>query len=467
MAYLYRFRSAEHLLDKYQELEKQEIYLAPPDELNDPMEGYKDVYWLGDPVLWRNFLRHYVFCLAEAIGYTRIGLVDTDDLPFIPVQLGRNTLPDGYAADIETATTAFLRSEPAVSFVETLSELQIPLRREGVVYFLAQIHLCALRVVLATLEARGYLRPGTDLNIPDDIDRAVVKVFKTMRDNASTITPEFKEHFPDAAGRALEQTQLEVLFNARAEGFPRRRAFFVFEFPKYYVDTALRDMIHPPWFTACFAGTCTDASMWGTYGNAHTGAALMLDVGALESAEIELETPIGVGPKIIRGKTQHRFQRADYTNKAPELDFFKFLGQLPEAQIQSEWLLDENGEKSERLSAIFTNNLDGWREELSRITNVGATTKLRDWKHEDEYRIVWSTNIKTEKIDRKMRYEFSALAGIVFGMSMSVDDKISIMEIIETKCKAAKRTDFKFLEAFYNRRSGQMDVLPVILSPRR
>lgn len=39
---LYRFRGADALLDKYQELENQTIYFASPDELNDPMEGFRD-----------------------------------------------------------------------------------------------------------------------------------------------------------------------------------------------------------------------------------------------------------------------------------------------------------------------------------------------------------------------------------------------------------------------------------------
>ena len=38
---IYRYRSIKSLLD-FKELENQEIYLARPEEFNDPMEG---VYW--------------------------------------------------------------------------------------------------------------------------------------------------------------------------------------------------------------------------------------------------------------------------------------------------------------------------------------------------------------------------------------------------------------------------------------
>src|SRR5258706_3435777 len=62
---LYRFRPAGAVLDKYEELARQEIYFSPPEELNDPMEGYKDVFWLGDRIIWRNLLRHYLLCLLK------------------------------------------------------------------------------------------------------------------------------------------------------------------------------------------------------------------------------------------------------------------------------------------------------------------------------------------------------------------------------------------------------------------
>ena len=63
MAEFFRFRSADALLEKYQELERQTIYFATPEELNDPMEGFRDIVWKGDKIVWTNFFKHYVFCL--------------------------------------------------------------------------------------------------------------------------------------------------------------------------------------------------------------------------------------------------------------------------------------------------------------------------------------------------------------------------------------------------------------------
>ena len=63
--HLYRYRSVKQLLGEFQELEKQEIYFCPPRDLNDPMEGFMDLYWSGDEIVWRNLLKHYILCLLH------------------------------------------------------------------------------------------------------------------------------------------------------------------------------------------------------------------------------------------------------------------------------------------------------------------------------------------------------------------------------------------------------------------
>ena len=53
---VYRFRSMKYLLgDKYQELKKQEIYFPRLEQLNDPMEGFRDIFWRGDKIVWEIF----------------------------------------------------------------------------------------------------------------------------------------------------------------------------------------------------------------------------------------------------------------------------------------------------------------------------------------------------------------------------------------------------------------------------
>ena len=50
MAQLYRLRSMARLFGESQELEKQTIYFASAEKLNDPMEGFRDIFWQGDRI---------------------------------------------------------------------------------------------------------------------------------------------------------------------------------------------------------------------------------------------------------------------------------------------------------------------------------------------------------------------------------------------------------------------------------
>src|ERR1700691_3854345 len=66
MPEFYRFRDVNTLLGDRQELEKQSIFFASPKQLNDPQEGFRDIFWHGDHIIWNNLFRHYLICLTHA-----------------------------------------------------------------------------------------------------------------------------------------------------------------------------------------------------------------------------------------------------------------------------------------------------------------------------------------------------------------------------------------------------------------
>ncbi len=73
----YRLRSLDRLLgDKWQEndgksgeLAKQEIYFASPSELNDPMEGFSNIVFKGDKIVWHNFLNIILSVWRECLSF--------------------------------------------------------------------------------------------------------------------------------------------------------------------------------------------------------------------------------------------------------------------------------------------------------------------------------------------------------------------------------------------------------------
>lgn len=61
---LYRFRSMKYLLGEYNELEKEEIYFASLNELNDPLEGMLQIIWDGDEISWKGLINNYLFIMS-------------------------------------------------------------------------------------------------------------------------------------------------------------------------------------------------------------------------------------------------------------------------------------------------------------------------------------------------------------------------------------------------------------------
>lgn len=84
--FLYRFRTADALIGSRQELQNQEIYFSAPEQLNDPVEGFKDIFWTGDAVVWKNFLNHYLLCLEQiCVSFLLSGTEDKITGADIPV----------------------------------------------------------------------------------------------------------------------------------------------------------------------------------------------------------------------------------------------------------------------------------------------------------------------------------------------------------------------------------------------
>jgi hypothetical protein len=136
--HLYRFRSAKALLGDFQELDKQEIFFSSLDQLNDPMEGYKDVFWSGDVTVWRNLVRHYVYCLLNT--FYALQIEGADFKPKILENLVLSTpldLPDVPIVDIFNSISKAVLSEASVNKLIELLISSAPIRRPELASYLA------------------------------------------------------------------------------------------------------------------------------------------------------------------------------------------------------------------------------------------------------------------------------------------------------------------------------------------
>ena len=471
---LYRYRPIAALLGEHEELERQEIYLAAADEMNDPMEGYKDVFWQGDGVLWRNFFRHYLRCLSE----TMIELLLCDDAAAqtikIPVRTRDVDLPSQKAREtISKATATFLAHPIVASVLVHLAKVKVPLRRDAVRFYLWRVHPIAVRIVSAEFASRGFVPPPAE-EAPADRQEAatayLLKQVEDLADRGDSTTEEFEAVF-EMLTHNTDQIHLRFLHQSRAAPISSKKMFLGVQFVQRYLTETIDLLIHPGWFTACFSSNCTDASMWGTYAKGHTGAVLKFDAGPSDKPMMKLEgafsvaSSVGQAPSIIRGTHPLNLYRIEYADRAPEIDFFKFLGQLPRLEIENAWAVDDTGAKSDRLRDAYS-NLDQWRRELWDVVRRSATTKLSDWSHEQEYRLFHVDSLGLIERNRTLKYQFASLKGVVFGIGTTIEDKLKIIEILDRKCQAASRQDFEFLQARYNRRTGKIIVVPSLIDPR-
>ena len=89
-----------------------------------------------------------------------------------------------------------------------------------------------------------------------------------------------------------------------------------------------------------------------------------------------------------------------------------------------------------------------------------TATKLCDWRHEEEYRLMLTSVLGTfqEAKDRKLVYGFTDLEGLIFGIRTPLEDKVRIVNIIAKKCAEQGRKSFEFSQASYNAQSGKIEL---------
>lgn len=463
--YLYRFRSTHALLDGFQELQNQEIYFAPMEQLNDPMEGFKEVYWQGDEVVWKNLLKHYIYCLYMFYGAVCIAGTEHElSSNHIPVFQDKATMEIQKVSGIyPKICDDFLRNETIKLLINDLAHKARKIKRSELCFYLKTIHLFALGTI-----DKAYAKQGFSSFINGKIKKTVEKSLNGLKQFKNTISK--YENTPNAgkvipalfASAEFVNLQQNLIADYNKLFEQKNKRLLLFDFPDLYLKQ-LNLLLYPDYYIACFNTDSSNASMWGHYADSHKGICLKFKAKIKDDntcfLPLFMRTGIG-GPKdktvIYKNYVDINFRKVCYTNKYPEIDFFKSLGRLP-GQILSEYWYTCDEKISPCANEVF-NDKNGWRDGYWAKIEECLCTKLTDWEYENEYRLLinnsfWDFN---ETEDRKIKYNFTDLEGIIFGINTSTADKVSIIKIIEYKCKENNRNDFKFYQANYDNDSGKI-----------
>jgi len=167
----------------------------------------------------------------------------------------------------------------------------------------------------------------------------------------------------------------------------------------------------------------------------------------------------GVGP--IYENYLEELHEVKYIDEFEAVNFFEMLGNVPNSLLDY-WYCGEDGKES-RYS--FRKSIDAWRTRYWEYYQRLVTSKSKDWKEEKEARVMIRDNIfmRFSSEDRKIKYEFCELFGIVFGSRMSAENKKTVRRIVAEKCKAEKRTDFKLYEERFNRATREIELVEMRL----
>jgi hypothetical protein len=465
ITHLYRFRPVERLLGG--ELAHQQIYFAKPEKLNDPMEGFRDIYWRGDAIVWSNLLRHFVLCVERAFSLFMI-LGEEQPLTWdvIPVfNHGDTSFTPQQKEKQEEILDAFFAEDCVSHYVGALASRAQPVRRAELSAHLRFLHPLTILLVQECYRRHGLVK--TEPVPPDMLDRLRdgikegTKAIDAIRilEEESGAQAEFKtDMFYTAQLGTLVELDLIHLYNGTINPKDKNRNLVFVTFCDEFVHK-IETLVYPPWYTACFMEECRNSSVWGNYGHNHTAACLKFkvkDVNGRPCLPLYRIAGLGSGGPT-KHHVDHEFHPVTYENQHLPVDFFGSLGRLPIPVLSQYWYGDRKGNFSRCGDAILKNQ-EAWRKVYWEAFQHAITRKLTDWHHEREHRLLLTGEMDFQRDeDRTVTYDFEYLDGIIFGLKTPSDTKLELFKIVEEKCRAHNRTDFKFYQAYYARATGTIE----------
>ena len=475
MSEFYRFRNIDSLLGKFQELEEQTIYFASPEELDDPMEGLRDIVWDGDKIIWTNFFKHYVFCLNRSYWLLNMtGQPQKLDVSSIPIleRWDQITTPIEEIL-FDDIWDRFCNLPYIQEIIEVLANTRRKIRSREIIFYLKGIQtLYLLDEIRASYINHKLIPVSPSSQSPEKSSKAAgmetlfdgIKGYADVKDEP---TLDVLDAFLEVMEFMSNDTMLTVQYNTRklpAGVLEDMNRIVMPDFPKIYVEQLDR-LLWSQWYTACFTGSYRNSSMWAKYADGHKGVCLIF-----KAVENDHSNSLKLNHKTSNSSIILPLCEVNYANKPSEIDFFQTICRAVIPTLREFWYTDQDGNISECASHIGSDGsgaawLELYRNDLFR----DATFKTKDWEYEQEYRLILPDTLSQFDLEntlsqsyketyRKLTYDFNSLKGIIFGIRTPIEDKVKIFDLIEKKkkCDGNNRTDFKYFEAYYSAKDGEI-----------
>ena len=477
MTEYYRFRSMDRLIrGDSPELESQTIFFASPEQLNDPMEGLRDVFWHGDKIVWANLFKNYVYCLHQTYAGVKVAGNDFKiGRDFIPFWGRWDLLDNAHAEELFNVCWDRVRRRPNLDkLIDIVGKANRRVRLSELLVILNSAHL-AIFSEIQGVHIERCLEPEPER--PQHEGRLAAlsasdRILNELLERIELKPEEFSQVAPSLVVRTLSEVYLNHKYqrrNSEHEALEHNRQLLLVDFPEAYLEQ-LQRLLWPQWYAACFSRSYHNSSLWGHYADSHKGACLIFDaVESDESNSLALNQVVGwsFNPQDGEQNTKENwdfapmpFRDISYADNVGEVDFFRSIGRLPVGALLNLWYTDDDGNESECASHITQGGIheENWRNTHWDGFFRDITAKTNDWEYEQEGRLILYGLLddELEERQRKLTYEFNSLKGIIFGIRTPRDDKLRVIEIIEEKCRKEGRTGFKFFQAYYSPKDGDV-----------
>lgn len=455
--FVYRFRSFNRALS---ELKNNEIFFSKMGDLNDPAEGYKDLVFNGDRILWGNFFKNYILCFYDSFVICQLEKPDfsltSDNLPVF--RNSTNYPTDIYKNKIEAIFDRFFSNDDITWLIDELSK-RSDVRRDELHLYLSMIHFYIFNLV-GNIKSKmdDLATPLHDLR-ESNIFQLVKKMQQEHKDKDN-----FTEVLFGVVGSVFGALREANLLSVDEENLAKRKSL-ILDFPDLYIN-ALERIMFPECYSASFLKDIRNPSIWGYYGEGHQGICLKFHqrkANPNKDGNININTVVSIGSDN-KGNINKRygyrpfnFHKINYEEAFQELDFFLNIGNLSFPVLLQAWFKNEEGEISKRYFEISENE-DSWRKKFWEKFHKVHTRKDVVWSHESEYRLLLDGMFEdySSNESRKLNFAFDDLEGVIFGQKMLFTQKKTIVDLVKKKCQELGRKEFSFYDSIYSPSKGEM-----------
>lgn len=441
---LYHYRPVKNGLI---EIEKGTFHFSDREELNDPIEGYIQIFWQGDKPAWEGLFRNYIASFFYSIFNYLVEapyniICDTAVIPsikrFCDIPLGEL---------LEDLGNTFIADDCIKEIIDLLGQNKTQYSAKQLKILLRLIHETAYSVCVEKIKKNklcsGLIpEPDTSMLLKNIKKEIPVDMWSKIGAKDQTVLTKVVEATLDSLE---DQIELQMAFceDAGDLTFSQRQIWFKLhvDFPDLYIRQ-MQEMIYPKGYVVCFSGNGTNSVMWGNYADNHRGICLIYQTEAKSGKET---IPVKTG--FVTGTTgssfyfvQNEVMRIEYSGAQIKRNFFESLGRLNYNELTS-WLMPDGCNSSLYLSNSYD---EKWREQYWKDYNRKYCSKMPVWAYEEEYRILTSDSSihSYSSSERNIEYKTDILIGVIFGMKTSIQDKKDILKSLEKSGKDLNKVEF-------------------------